>query len=332
MSQFEKTQTLYTTQNEKGEIVIGPTAVPPTATANGALPEEKTMSGPAMPAGPNGLPVPPAKLTVTAPERTVVAQAAHSGQLAASKTGGNTLMTDKSLPVRVRLDPEWMEVTHLYAAMERYADGLLPVTTADSLQAMLGGASAPSGGPKVVGISSAVRREGKTTVAVQLAINIARNTYKKVALLDLSLEESVLAENLNMFGKGGVVPVLEGRDFRIPTLQMEGLENLCLLPLGDLPKNPVKTAHSPALAEVMAAVREMFDLVIVDLPAVTSGYSLPLINQTDGLLLVVASGVTPRSVVKSAISMVGKHRVIGTILNRTRPSMPKWLHKKLESL
>src|SRR5262249_38521413 len=143
---------------------------------------------------------------------TTTAQTLHSGQLAETNSGSNTLMSQGALPVRIRLEPEWMEVTHLYAAMERYADGLLPTTTADALQAVLGGANPPAGSPKVVGVSSAVRREGKTTVAVQLAINIARNTYKKVALLDLSLEASAIGAQLDLKGKGGIVPVLEGRD------------------------------------------------------------------------------------------------------------------------
>jgi Mrp family chromosome partitioning ATPase len=376
MFDTEKTETLYTTLGENGEILvsqtpIGPDTVTrvvepavtyrksplastqlkndqPTGTSNGAVAVNSSMTNHQETTGngsANSEPTVAAVSPTTEPapdkerdsslvskqtQAPVIAQTLHGGQLAEPKSNPNSLVAPGALPVHIRLDPEWMEVTHLYAAMERYADGMFPTTTSDTLQAILGSAQAPAGTPKVLGISSAVKSEGKTTVAVQLAINVARNTYKKVALVDLSMRPGVLAKDLDLTGKGGIVPVLEGRDFRIPTLQMEGLDNLSLLPLGDIPKNPVKTAHSPALVEVMAAIREMFDLVIVDLPEVTSGYTLPLLHQTDGLLIVVASGVTPRRVVQAAIDMAGKQRVIGVILNRHKPAMPSWLRRTLE--
>jgi Mrp family chromosome partitioning ATPase len=257
-------------------------------------------------------------------------------------TGENIL----PVPVRVRLEPGCVELTHLYAALERYAAGLLQ-DTAPAFQSVV---DSSKDAKQVIGVTSAVAGEGKSTVALHLAINIARNTYKKVCVMDLSLGQNTLYQRLGIDTEQGLIPVLEGKDYTIPTLNLEGTDapllmgqggqeiaslgvsgiDLSLMPAGGVPSNPIRAAHSPALPEIIAAARRIFDIVIVDLPSVSTGYALPLVAQTDGVLMVTAAGVTPRNTVQAALDTVGRDNTLGLVLNRSRVSMPGWLRKRLQ--
>lgn len=217
---------------------------------------------------------------------------------------------------------------HLFASVEQQV-------------AVVGGRLWPDNGPvragvgpsSVLGVTSAIGGEGKTTVALHLALNAARNTFKSVCLIDLSLGENDLCRRLGVDSAGGgVMDALENPDEAAPTLplvQLVGSDGLVILPAGKAPVNGAKAARSPRVAELIQAVRQMFDVVIVDLPAVQSDNTLPIAAHLDGVLMVVCAGATPKHLVNSALDSVGRERVLGVVLNRTTSSVPAWLRKRL---
>lgn len=186
-----------------------------------------------------------------------------------------------------------------------------------------------SGRPVVIGVTSALVGEGKTTVALHLALDIALNNYKKVCLMDLSLGNNVLAERIGVTGGGpGLVDVLEGTHHAVPTLEAQNIEEFCILPAGRAPNNAARAARSPSLPELMAACREMFDVIVVDMPSVASGNALPIAPHIDGFVFVVQAGITPRQVVQEAMQRIEKQKVLGVVLNRATSAAPKWLRRR----
>lgn len=209
-----------------------------------------------------------------------------------------------------RVEKTPAEFAHLYAALERQAPGLGEVLG-------LGTDAAGTSSPYVLGVTSAARGEGKTTVALHLAMTIARDTFKKVCLLDMSLGGSDLAARLGMPASGeGVVSVLEASGTIVPTLQLTGCDNLVIIPAGKTPANAAKLARSPRVEQLLVSARFAFDVVIVDLPAVSTDNAGPLVKAMDGVLLVVHAGATPQAVVSRALDMVGRDKVLGVTLNR----------------
>jgi Mrp family chromosome partitioning ATPase len=180
----------------------------------------------------------------------------------------------------------------------------------------------------VFGVSSALRGEGKTTVAMHLALTIARNSYKKVCLMDLSLGDDEICRRIGAQAEKGIVSVLEGEDFTIRTLQLSECGDLSIMPAGKLPTNATRAARSPSVGEIIAAARRMFDVIIVDLPSISTGNALPIAAHLDKTLLVVHAGVTPKDVVTDAIDRVGKDRTMGVVLNRIRPAAPSWIQRR----
>ncbi len=174
----------------------------------------------------------------------------------------------------------------------------------------------------VFGITSAVPGEGKTTIAMHLAFSIARNSGRKVCLIDLGLGDNEICRRIGVRTEKGLINVLEGEDYVIRTLQLSDCGDLSVMPAGKLPRNPNKAARSAAVTEIIAAAREIYDTVIVDLPAVSTGNALPIAEHLDKVMLVVCSGVTPKDMVQQAVDRLGRKRVLGVVLNRMKSSMP----------
>jgi Mrp family chromosome partitioning ATPase len=225
--------------------------------------------------------------------------------------------------ISLRVEKTPIEFSHLYASLERQIAGVGDVT-------LLSGETLGADRPYVLGVTSAVVGEGKTTVALHLAMTIARDTFKRVCLLDMSLGKGDLAARLGVPTRGeGVIPVLEDSNNVVPTLQLAGCDNLVIIPAGKIPANPARLARSPRVAQLIVSARMAFDVVIVDMPAVASDNALPLTRHMDGLLVVTQAGVTPRDVVVQALDALGREKVVGVTLNRMKSVGPAWLRKRM---
>ena len=238
--------------------------------------------------------------------------------------GGESAPARTAPPViNLRVEKTPGEFSHLYASLERQIAGVGDVT-------LISGETLGSERPYVLGVTSAVMGEGKTTVALHLAMTIARDTFKRVCLIDMSLGKGDLAARLGVPSRGeGVIPVLEDTDNVVPTLQLAGCDNLVIIPAGKAPTNAARLARSPRVAQLIISARLAFDVVVVDMPAVASDNALPLTRHVDGLLVVARAGATPRDVVAQALDALGRDKVIGVTLNRVRTSAPSWLRKRI---
>ena len=260
------------------------------------------------------------RATLNRPDRTLRPEEFPS----APRTGDEAAAPRPSSPViNLRVEPTPAEFSHLYASLERQIAGVGDVT-------LISGETLGADRPYVLGITSAVSGEGKTTVALHLAMTIAKDTFKRVCLIDMSLGKGDLAARLGVPPRGeGVVPVLEDSDNVVPTLQLAGCDNLVIIPAGKAPSNAARLARSPRVAQLIISARMAFDVVIVDMPPVSSDNALPLTRHVDGVLVVARAGATPRDVVSQALDALGREKVIGVTLNRIKTAGPSWLRRRV---
>lgn len=181
----------------------------------------------------------------------------------------------------------------------------------------------------VVGVTSAVYGEGKTTVAMNLAGTIAQNSPQRVALVDANLRNWDLQTRLNLPPCVGLVDILEGgEDDLTNVIQKTELDNFTIVPAGRAAANPYRLARSPRLLEVMSALRMANEFIVMDMaPILPVADTRVLASIVDGIVMVVAAGVTPREIVQRAMDAVGNERVLGVVLNGAQTSMPKALQK-----
>ena len=164
---------------------------------------------------------------------------------------------------------------------------------------------------RVIMITSAVEREGKSTTIANLAVALARSG-RNVALVDLDLRQPVLAKYFELQGRQGITDVvLERADLeatlapiRLPVPSsaslgangsVGGVGRLDVLPAGPLPANPGELVGTQALGKVLQQLRETHDYVLVDAaPLLSVGDSMTLSARVDGVLLVTRLGVVNR--------------------------------------
>ena len=217
------------------------------------------------------------------------------------------------------LDSSYREFSQLFAAIERR--GATPNADVDALNTHNG---------HILGITSALVGEGKTTVALNLAMSTARSTNSKVCLIDLGLSGDSVLQRLGTTTAGpGIIHMLEGTQQTFPMLKLRDYEELTIIPAGKIPSNPAKIARSPQMEELICSIRRKFDLILVDMPAISTHNARPLAAYMDGLVMVARAGVTPEEVITNAMDHIGRAKILGVVLNRVQYSGPRWLQKRL---
>jgi polysaccharide biosynthesis transport protein len=169
---------------------------------------------------------------------------------------------------------------------------------------------------QVIVISSAVRGEGKTTVAANLAIATAQ-TGQRVLLIDADMREPQQHEFWKVNNAVGLSDVLQ-HNAQFAESVIEVAPNLELLPAGTLHPNPVSLFSSPAMVELIVQWFTLYDLVILDSSALTQAAdTILLAKMADGLLLVVHPQVAEVADLKHAQDLLNRsqQRVLGMVLN-----------------
>jgi Mrp family chromosome partitioning ATPase len=181
-----------------------------------------------------------------------------------------------------------------------------------------------SSGLGAIGIVSSASGEGKTLTAVNLALSLAADPNHSVALVDLDLRRPSVAATLGIAPPLGLDTWLTGEQPVASVLYaLDGFERLSLVPT----VAPL-VAASEALAgartrELIEALRsaEGRRILLVDLPpALLSDHVLTVAPLLDGFVLVVTEGQTQRDDVERVFELLGRERIVGTVLNRSSDS------------
>lgn len=156
-------------------------------------------------------------------------------------------------------------------------------------------------GPRIFVVSSAGPGEGKSTTTANLAIALAE-TGARVALLDGDLRLPRVADYMGLEGGAGLTDVLIGRMDVADALQKWGRHDLYVLPSGQVPPNPSELLGSSAMDDVLQALGEYFDYVLIDAPPLLLVTDAAVLGtKTRGVILAAASGKTKKQELSGAV-------------------------------
>jgi succinoglycan biosynthesis transport protein ExoP len=191
--------------------------------------------------------------------------------------------------------------------------------------------SQPGRPPQVILVTSALPREGKTTAAANLAVTLAQLGDSTV-LVDADLRKPGVARLLNL-GPGkyaGFSSYLAGvSSLDLVIVPHPEIPNLAAIPTGPLPPNPADLLSSHKLAEAIAELRTKFKFVVIDSPPVMAATDAVILSvQTDGVLLVVRSGETPKEAFTRTRDLLisVKCHILGVVLNAVDSSAPDYYY------
>lgn len=170
---------------------------------------------------------------------------------------------------------------------------------------------------RVILMTSAATKEGKSTTCVNLAITFAQ-TGSRVLLVDSDLRRPTLHSFFNVDKMYGLSNVLIGSLSFNDVIKRTEVENLDLITAGDIPPNPAEMVASERMRMFLEEARNRYDVVLLDSPPVVAVTDAAILTtRADATILVVSSGMTGRSELKRAIGLIRSvgSNVLGVILN-----------------
>jgi capsular exopolysaccharide synthesis family protein len=173
----------------------------------------------------------------------------------------------------------------------------------------------------VLGITSSLPNEGKTTVAVNLARMIAQSGGPTL-LIDGDLRGNALSNSIVPPDTRGLVQLVQGEGKLADLIWSDQATRLQFLPAGVTAKlsNPTDILSSASTATLLDSCRRHYDFVIVDLPAVLSAVDARAVaHLLDGLVFVVEWGAVTEDVLAQAFQVDSiADKVVGVLLNKVR--------------
>lgn len=170
---------------------------------------------------------------------------------------------------------------------------------------------------KTYAITSAVKNEGKTMTALNLAYVMATEFKKKVLLIEADLRNPSISSNyLDMGRLHGLVDVIKGDSDLKNAINRLDDTLLYFLPARCSVKNSSVLLDSPRMRGVLKDVKEDFDYIIIDAPPILPMVDISILSKTlDAIMLVVRAGKTPKDLVRKAVNALPKNNLMGIILN-----------------
>lgn len=171
---------------------------------------------------------------------------------------------------------------------------------------------------KVIVVTSSVPGEGKSTVAMNLALALSH--MERVLLIDADMRRPTLAGHLDLPGdtpglSAIVVGTSQGRDCVHPA----GGGQLHIMPSGVVPPNPLELISSQRFAAVVAKCSEVYDRIVIDsAPTLAVSDALMLSRLASAVVYVVKADVTPYNVAQQGISRLKQvdAPLLGVVLNQ----------------
>jgi capsular exopolysaccharide synthesis family protein len=168
-------------------------------------------------------------------------------------------------------------------------------------------------------VTSPGPQDGKTTVAINLAITMAQ-AGGRVLLIDTDLRRPRIHRSFGLKTDKGISSVIAGDLSLKDVIHKSEVPNLDVLPCGPMPPNPAELLHTEKFRQILAECRGGYDRVILDSPPIGPVTDPAIIGGvTDGVVLVLRAGHTTREATQFARRQLADAgaRILGLVINQT---------------
>jgi capsular exopolysaccharide synthesis family protein len=184
---------------------------------------------------------------------------------------------------------------------------------------------------KTILISSGMPAEGKTFVAANLAMSLARNSDNNILLIDADLRGPSIHAILGAPNTPGLAEYLAGEAEVGQILQRNRnsraagadpastISNLTFIPAGEGGDNASELAANHRFEDLIATLSPHFDWILIDTPPVlVFADAIDLARAADAVLLVARGASTPFDVAQRAQAAFNNSRILGFVLNAVK--------------
>ena len=171
---------------------------------------------------------------------------------------------------------------------------------------------------KTVGITSALRGEGKSTTAINLAYSLAE-AKKNTLLIEADMRLPLVQKVLQFDNPIGLSNVLAGLNKLEEVVQHQVfLDHFSVLPSGEIPPNPSELLSSAKMKKILFSLAEEYDYIIIDLPPISAvSDGLALAKLLSGMLIVVRPDYCDQHALSETIRQLEflKVKILGFVMN-----------------
>ncbi len=186
----------------------------------------------------------------------------------------------------------------------------------------------------IIGVTSAMRGEGKSTTSVNLSYVMAESG-KKVLLIDGDMRIPSVAKKMGIENNFGLTDLLKGAgSVQISSFKSAENSNWYIMPSGALPPNPSELLGSARMNNVLKALSENFDCIIIDLPPVNLvSDALAVSKYISGMIVVIRQDYTEKKEIESCFRQLklSDVNVLGCVINEDKKgkgSYSKYRYKR----
>lgn len=174
----------------------------------------------------------------------------------------------------------------------------------------------------VIGVTSSMRGDGKSTTAINLSYVLAENG-KRVLLIDGDLRLPSIAKKMRIASTPGFTDMLMDRGVKIEDFVSSVLPNWYILPAGYLPPNPSELLGSKRMETILDDLKEKFDCIVIDLPPVNIvSDALAVSKYISGMVVVIREEYTEKKELENCFRQMklSNINVLGCVMNEARGS------------
>lgn len=172
-------------------------------------------------------------------------------------------------------------------------------------------------------VTSARPNEGKTFVALNLAMSLVTERNLNVLLVDADFKNPSLPRQLGFKAEKGLIDVLAEHHLDLGEVMLRtSIKNLTLLPAGFEQANATELLASQQMADLVQEIAERYHdrVIIFDSPPVLASSEPSVLAMHVGqIVFVVEAATTNRRAVSEALSLIGSCPNISLVLNRRLP-------------
>ena len=173
----------------------------------------------------------------------------------------------------------------------------------------------------VIGVTSAMRGEGKSTTAVNISYVLAESG-SKVLLIDGDLRIPSVAKKLSIPNETGLTDWLMGKaSLQMDEFKSKILDNWYIIPSGEIPPNPSELLGSKRMEACLEKFKETFDYIIIDLPPVNIVSDAVAISSfTTGMIVVIREGHSAKKELEHCFRQLQltDTKILGCVMNGAR--------------
>lgn len=172
--------------------------------------------------------------------------------------------------------------------------------------------------PKTLLVTSAMAGEGKSLVAINLAIIIATELHSHALLVDCDLRSPSLSRMFGLEEKIGLSDYLAGNAETEDILIKTPIDKLSFISGGSIKENPAELVGSNKMKSLITELKSRYKdrYIIFDSSPVLATTEPTILNKMlDGIIMVVMSGETSRESIARAMKVLEKEKILGVVLN-----------------